>query len=303
MRHIKIHHLTRYRYAEAVTLLPHTLHLRPREGHDLRLESSRLGINLAFEIRWQRDVYGNSVAIVSFLEPGETRESGTVSLFAAADGTVALRMRDGTRKNAMPVDEFVALVPDVDSTVADRLAKRLTASLEQPYNIGRHSLFCAASEAQQIWARSGIEQRYKVLMAIGQELMQRSSEIGQTLSREEGKPMAEGAGEVYRAGQFFTYYAAETLRQLGQTADSVRDGIEIDKSNILLLGNTGTGKTIGCYTSPHVFRYNERIRVGGAEAGDEIIAMTMVRDALWLAGSVYVMLADDGWPDVVSVAK
>ena len=86
----------------------------------------------------------------------------------------------------------------------------------------------AASEAQRIWARSGIEQRYKVLMAIGQELMQRSAEIGRTLSREEGKPMAEGAGEVYRAGQFFTYYAAETLRQLGQTADSVRDGIEID---------------------------------------------------------------------------
>ena len=48
------------------------------------------------------------------------------------------------------------------------------------------------------------------------------------LSREEGKPRAEGVGEVYRAGQFFTYYAAETLRQIGDTADSVRDGIEID---------------------------------------------------------------------------
>ena len=42
-------------------------------------------------------------------------------------------------------DEFVALVPDVDAAVADKLARRLTASLEQPYNIGRHSLFCAAS--------------------------------------------------------------------------------------------------------------------------------------------------------------
>ena len=48
------------------------------------------------------------------------------------------------------------------------------------------------------------------------------------LSREEGKPLAEGKGEVYRAGQFFTYYAAETLRQIGDTADSVRPDIEID---------------------------------------------------------------------------
>lgn len=42
-------------------------------------------------------------------------------------------------------DEFVALVPDVDDLVADRLAKRLTRTLEQPYNIGRQQLHCAAS--------------------------------------------------------------------------------------------------------------------------------------------------------------
>ena len=48
------------------------------------------------------------------------------------------------------------------------------------------------------------------------------------LSREEGKPLAEGKGEIYRAGQFFTYYAAEILRQIGDTADSVRPNIEID---------------------------------------------------------------------------
>jgi aldehyde dehydrogenase (NAD+) len=65
-------------------------------------------------------------------------------------------------------------------------------------------------------------------MAIGQTLMARSAELGELLSREEGKPLAEGKGEVYRSGQFFTYYAAETLRQIGDNADSVRPGIEID---------------------------------------------------------------------------
>ena len=42
-------------------------------------------------------------------------------------------------------DEFVALVPDVDAEVADKLAIRLTSALEQPYNIGRQGLVCAAS--------------------------------------------------------------------------------------------------------------------------------------------------------------
>ncbi len=42
-------------------------------------------------------------------------------------------------------DEFVALVPDVDSQTADKLAKRLTSSLEEPYNIGRQTLVCKAS--------------------------------------------------------------------------------------------------------------------------------------------------------------
>jgi diguanylate cyclase (GGDEF)-like protein len=42
-------------------------------------------------------------------------------------------------------DEFVALVPDVTSEVADALAKRLAKSLEKPYLIGDQTLDCAAS--------------------------------------------------------------------------------------------------------------------------------------------------------------
>ncbi|WP_438996369.1 aldehyde dehydrogenase family protein [Candidatus Puniceispirillum sp.] len=88
--------------------------------------------------------------------------------------------------------------------------------------------FEAAEAAQKIWAKTGLEARQTALMNIGNELMERSAELGTLLSREEGKPLAEGKGEVYRAGQFFTYYAAETLRQMGDTADSVRPNIEID---------------------------------------------------------------------------
>lgn len=86
----------------------------------------------------------------------------------------------------------------------------------------------AARAALPACRNMGIEARQASLEMIGNELMARAQELGTLLSREEGKPLAEGKGEVYRAGQFFTYFAAEVLRQIGQNADSVRPGIEID---------------------------------------------------------------------------
>ena len=86
----------------------------------------------------------------------------------------------------------------------------------------------SARTAQKQWQATGLEARQTALMTIGNALMARADELGELLSREEGKPRAEGRGEVYRAGQFFTYYAAEVLRQIGDNADSVRPGIEID---------------------------------------------------------------------------
>ena len=86
----------------------------------------------------------------------------------------------------------------------------------------------AATDAQPAWENTPLEERANILNAVGEELKKRAQELGELLSREEGKPLAEGKGEVFRAGQFFTYYAAEVLRQLGETADSVRFGVEID---------------------------------------------------------------------------
>lgn len=86
----------------------------------------------------------------------------------------------------------------------------------------------AARAAQPAWWAAGIQKRHDVLMAIGTELMARAEEIGTLLSREEGKPLAEGRGEVYRAGQFFTYFAAEALRLGGDWVESVRPSIGVE---------------------------------------------------------------------------
>ncbi|MEP3330048.1 aldehyde dehydrogenase family protein [Sedimentitalea sp.] len=107
-------------------------------------------------------------------------------------------------------------ISDVIGLYAQASADQLDAALD------------AARRAQPIWWAAGVQKRHDVLMAIGTELMARAEEIGRMLAREEGKPLAEGKGEVYRAGQFFTYFAAEVLRLHGDLAESVRPGIEID---------------------------------------------------------------------------
>ncbi len=69
MQRLRIKHLTEYIFPTTVTLNSHRLLLRPREGHDVRIETSKLEINPAYNIKWQRDVFDNSLAIVNFLEP------------------------------------------------------------------------------------------------------------------------------------------------------------------------------------------------------------------------------------------
>jgi transglutaminase-like putative cysteine protease len=70
MRRLQIKHVTTYQYAEKVTLLPHKLLLRPREGHEIRIESAELIIFPAHQLQWQRDVYDNAVAQATFTEQG-----------------------------------------------------------------------------------------------------------------------------------------------------------------------------------------------------------------------------------------
>ncbi len=69
MQRYLIRHHTTYHYGTAVRLGPHALRLRPREGHELRIETSALRITPPATLRWHRDAEDNSVAIASFGEP------------------------------------------------------------------------------------------------------------------------------------------------------------------------------------------------------------------------------------------
>ena len=66
MQRYKIIHRTYYNYSGEVTLGPHTLLLRPREDHELRIEYFALKTIPLSTLHWHRDVEGNSVAIANF---------------------------------------------------------------------------------------------------------------------------------------------------------------------------------------------------------------------------------------------
>lgn len=85
-----------------------------------------------------------------------------------------------------------------------------------------------AEQSSKEWGISGIETRCEILMKIGNELIKQKKELGKILAEEEGKTLIEAIGEVDRAARFFQYYSAESLRQIGEYADSVRAGVEIE---------------------------------------------------------------------------
>jgi aldehyde dehydrogenase (NAD+) len=78
------------------------------------------------------------------------------------------------------------------------------------------------------WAATPIEARADMLDAVGNEILARKDELGRLLSREEGKTLPEGVGEVVRAGRIFKFFAAECLRLSGETIPSTRPGIQVE---------------------------------------------------------------------------
>ncbi|MBX9458431.1 MAG: aldehyde dehydrogenase family protein [Rhizobium sp.] len=86
----------------------------------------------------------------------------------------------------------------------------------------------AAKAAFPAWSRSGILERHAILKKTADEILARKDELGALLSREEGKTLPEGTGEVIRAAQIFDFYAGETLRLTGETVPSARPGIGVE---------------------------------------------------------------------------
>lgn len=88
----------------------------------------------------------------------------------------------------------------------------------------------AARAAFPTWKTFPMQERSLILDRIGSEILARRDELGRLLSREEGKALPEGLGEVTRAGMIFKFFSGEVLRLGGEYLPSVRPGVEVEVS-------------------------------------------------------------------------
>lgn len=112
------------------------------------------------------------------------------------------------------------LNPSDTNDVIGEYARSDAAQAEQAIN--------AAFEGQKRWGQSTAEQRSDALDRIGTEILDRRDELGLLLSREEGKTLPEGVGEVVRAGRVFKFFAGEALRLGGEKLPSIRAGVDVE---------------------------------------------------------------------------
>ncbi|MCM8746361.1 aldehyde dehydrogenase family protein [Thermomicrobium sp. CFH 73360] len=93
----------------------------------------------------------------------------------------------------------------------------------------------AAAAAFPTWSRLSGPQRAAILHKAANILEARAQEIGEALTREEGKTISEGVGEVLRGVAILRYFAGEPLRALGEVYSA---------------------------TNPDTFLYTERVPLG-----------------------------------------
>ncbi|QEH76802.1 aldehyde dehydrogenase family protein [Sphingomonas sp. C8-2] len=111
-------------------------------------------------------------------------------------------------RNPSDLSDLVATTPEGDAALLDRA-------------------IAAAAAAQPDWAARSPEARGDILDRAAALLMERASELGTLLSREEGKALAEGKSEVMRAARILRYFGGEALRLHGRAMASVRPGIDV----------------------------------------------------------------------------
>lgn len=109
------------------------------------------------------------------------------------------------------------------SNTSDVVAEYAQADKKQT-----ETAIAAAHAAAPGWASFGVQARADLLEKVGSQIFARREELGTLLSREEGKTLPEGIGEVVRAANVFKFFGGEVLRRAGEILPSVRPGIDVE---------------------------------------------------------------------------
>lgn len=114
MKRLRITHRTSYHYREPVQFGPHRALMRPREGHDVHIEKGSFSVKPAANVRWMRDLHGNSVAVLNFTEPSDHLEVASEVLVDLYDDQLVECNLDPQARLfpfAYPATELLGLTP------------------------------------------------------------------------------------------------------------------------------------------------------------------------------------------------
>lgn len=214
MQRYKILHRTYYNFSASVWLEPHALRLRPREGHELRIESSTLKITPPAALRWHRDVEDNSVAIATFDSPASQ---------LAIESEVIIQ-----QYNQAPLDFLVA---DYATNYPFAYTPEDCTILSPYMRSAEHKASSLLTQwIAQSWQSTEHIQTYALLQRL-------STHIHQTLSyRLREEPGVQTAAETLSYGtgscRDFAYLFMEAARYLGLAARFVSGYLHAPPSTV-----------------------------------------------------------------------
>jgi aldehyde dehydrogenase (NAD+) len=107
--------------------------------------------------------------------------------------------------------------------VVGEFARATSAELDQA--------IASAREAFKKWSRTTPQERFDILDRAGTEILARKDELGRLLSREQGKPLADGIGEAARAGYIFKFRWQTRFASLA-TSSTPRDRASRSRSRV-----------------------------------------------------------------------
>jgi len=110
-------------------------------------------------------------------------------------------------------------VPSADGkriSVVDPATEQVIADVASGAADDATSAVDAAFAAAEEWAATSPRVRAEVLRKAFELMTERREDLATIISREEGKTLAEGLGEVAYAAEFFRWYAEEAPRTMGQ---------------------------------------------------------------------------------------
>lgn len=124
---------------------------------------------------------------------------------------IAGEWRDARKGETLPIED-----PATEEEIG-RLAKATTEDLDEA--------LAAAERGFKLWRDVPAHERYKTMRKAADILRQRIDDIAWLMTREQGKPLGDSAGEIARAADTIDWFAEEARRTYGQVIPARAPGI------------------------------------------------------------------------------